>query len=217
MTNGFAQFIPKSRAFLAKLSRNNSRDWYGEHKAQYDKDLKTPALLLLDQIAHDLNKQTGDDIDTKLFRPHRDLRYSKDKTPYTTHLHMLWTQRGRGSQDIGYFFGISPNYVSAGAGLMAFDKSILTDWRAAIDGRLGDQIKQAIATAQELGATIRQPDLKRVPAPHSPDHRHADLIRRKGLSLWRELDEADYGDPVSALHQAFDQVYPVTKLLKTLL
>jgi hypothetical protein len=76
-----------------------------------------------------------------------------------------------------YFFGIVPDYVSAGAGLMAFDKSVLTDRRAAIDGRFGDQIKQAIASAQDLGATIHQPDLKRVPAPYPADHRHADLLR----------------------------------------
>lgn len=217
MADGFAEFIPNTRAFLAKLSRDNTRDWFAEHKAQYDADLKAPAQLLLDQIAHDLGKQTGDNIDTKLFRPHRDLRFSKDKTPYTTHLHMLWTRRGGGHQDIGYFFGIASDYVSAGVGLMAFDKAVLTDWRAAIDGPFGDQISEAIAAAQNRGATLRDPDLKRVPAPYPPDHPHADLLRRKGLSLWQEIDEAEYGDPAKALHRSFDLFAPVTRFLKTLL
>ncbi len=53
MADGFAQFIPNVRAFLAELSRDNTRDWFAEHKTQYDADLKAPAQLLLDQIAHD--------------------------------------------------------------------------------------------------------------------------------------------------------------------
>ncbi|MEP2028147.1 MAG: DUF2461 family protein [Paracoccaceae bacterium] len=178
---------------------------------------QTPAQLLLDQVAHDLGKQTGDDIDTKLFRQHRDLRFSKDKTPYNTHLHMLWSRRAGARQDIGYFFGIAPGYVSAGVGLLAFDKPVLRDWRAAIDGPYGDQISETIATAQDQGATLRDPDLKRVPPPYSSDHRHSTLLRRKGLSLWQELDEKDYTDPAKALHRSFALFAPVIKLLSKLL
>lgn len=217
MADGFAHFIPNSRAYLTQLSKNNTRDWFAEHKAQFDAELKAPAMLLLDQIAHDLGKQTGENIDTKLFRQHRDLRFSKDKTPYNTHLHMLWTQRGDGRQDIGYFFGIAPDYVSAGVGLMGFDKAVLIDWRTAVDGPFGDKVSEAIGAAQSKGATLREPDLKRVPAPYPAEHRHADLLRRKGLPIWRELDTAEFDDPAAALHSAFDQFAPVTKLLKTLL
>jgi uncharacterized protein (TIGR02453 family) len=216
MTSSFAPFIPQARAFLAQLTQNNDRDWFTAHKAQYETELKTPALMFLDQIAHDLGKQTGDDIDTKLFRPYRDVRFSKDKTPYTTHLHMLWLRRTGGPQYIGYFFGIAPDYVQAGAGLMKFEKPMILRWRAAVDGPVGDQIKTIVTDAVRAGAAMREPGLKRVPAPYPSDHRHGDLLRRQGIALWKDLDPKDFDDPAKALHAAFDQIAPLTRVLRTL-
>jgi len=217
MSDGFANLVPQARGFLAELTQNNERDWFKAHKEQYDAELKTPALLLLDQVAHDLSKQSGNDVDTKLFRPQRDVRFSKDKTPYTTHLHMLWTQRRSGQQDMRYFFGISPEYATVGAGLMAFEKSVLTEWRAAVDGAFGDELKALIATVENRGGRVREPDLKRVPAPYDKDHRNADLLRSKGFSLWQDMNPDDYGDPIAGLHKGFALFAPVISKLQTVL
>lgn len=217
MSDGFETLIPQARSFLADLARNNDRNWFKAHKDHYDARLKTPALLLLDQVAHDLSKQFGSDVDTKLFRPQRDVRFSKDKTPYTTHLHMLWTRRRGGSQDMRYFFGISPDYVTVGAGLMAFDKSVLSQWRTAVDGVFGDEIKALTATVERHGGRLREPALKRVPAPYGKDHRNGDLLRRKGFSVWRDMDPGDHGDPIAGLHKGFDLFAPLISKLETVL
>jgi uncharacterized protein (TIGR02453 family) len=217
MNSGFSTFIPDAQRFLGALAQNNTRHWFLSQKAAYEADLKTPALLLLDQIAHDLHKQTGFDFDSKLFRPHRDVRFSKDKTPFHTHLHMMWSERAGLCQDIGYFFGIAPDYVTTGGGIMAFNKDALTKWRTAVDGPFGDKMACATTTAIHNGCAVRDPDLKRVPSPFGADHRHADLLRRKGLSLWREVPQQDRADPAAALHTSFAAFAPVLRILRSAL
>lgn len=98
MPDPFARLITDARTFLGELAQNNTRDWFAVHKARYDGTLKAPALLLLDQVAHDLGPQTTQGLGVKLFRPYRNVRFSRDKTPYHTHLHMMWTlgAKGRG-------------------------------------------------------------------------------------------------------------------------
>ncbi|MEO9779174.1 MAG: DUF2461 family protein [Sedimentitalea sp.] len=89
--DSFARLIPDARAFLGELAANNNRAWFTAHKNRYDSELKTPATLLVDQIAHDIGRDMGLTLTPKLFRPHRDVRFSNDKTPHHTHLHMLWS------------------------------------------------------------------------------------------------------------------------------
>lgn len=88
MTDRFARLIPDARAFLTELSANNTRDWFTTRKSRYEADLKAPALALLEEGAQAIARITGQMPHTKLFRPHRDVRFSKDKTPYHTHLHL---------------------------------------------------------------------------------------------------------------------------------
>ena len=121
-----ADLITDARAFLTRLNRNNTRDWWQAHKAEYDTGLRDPALALLDKMAPQLARLAGHDITTKLFRPHRDVRFSKDKTPYQTHLHMMWQIESEARQNPVFFFGIGLDYVTAGAGIMGYGY-----WRAA--------------------------------------------------------------------------------------
>jgi len=209
----FARLIPDARAFLERLTADNSRDWFMVHKPEYDARLKHPATLLLDQIAHDIGRQSGRKVTPKLFRANRDVRFSRDKTPYHTHLHMLWSVRGDGDQAPGLFFGISPDYVTLGGGLMGFDKPGLERWRKAVDGPFGDRMASLLDSLEQQGFSRRAPDLKRVPAPYPPDHPNGDLLRHKGLTVWRELPGDMWPSPVSALHQTYDSLAPLFDLL----
>ena len=214
MSMDFDKLVPRARAFLGELEQNNTRGWFNDHKAQYEDTLKTPALALLDKIAASLEKQTGVVPATKLFRPQRDVRFSKDKTPYHTHLHMLWTT-GR----VGWFLGISTGYVTAGAGAMGFDKDGLQRWRAAVDGPGGDRIAACVTALSASGARISDPELKRVPAPFDKDHPHAGLLRRKSLTAWHDLTEADIkkGGLIAGIETAFSELQPLATVLRPLL
>ena len=106
MTDPFAQLIPEAKIFLRELATNNSRDWFTANKTRYQTQLKAPALLLQEQLSANLTKITGDSVSAKLFRPQRDIRFSKDKTPYHCHLHMLWQIQGELSS--GYSWAFHP-------------------------------------------------------------------------------------------------------------
>ncbi|SMP12942.1 TIGR02453 family protein [Shimia sagamensis] len=209
----FASLISDSRAFLNDLADNNSKEWFAGNKAVYETNLKSPALALLDTVAASLEKQTGQVPSTKLFRPHRDVRFSKDKTPYHLHLHMLWS-----TPPTGFFFGIGRDYLSVGGGIMGLDKDKLTRWRAAVDGRSGAKIAAALVDLQASGARMDEAELKRVPAPFDKDHPQAALLKRKSCTVWFDFDESDItkGGLVSQIETAFQKLQPLTQLLRTL-
>ena len=208
MSSSFDSLIPDARAFLTDLADNNTRDWFTAQKARYEAELKAPALMLLDHLAQSWGRTIDRPLKTKLFRANRDVRFSKDKTPYNTHLHMMWTE----TDGPGWFLGIATDYVTAGAGVMGFDKAQLTTWRAAVDGPLGAELQAAITAS---GARIDPPQLKRVPAPYGADHPLGDLLRRKSLALWHDVAEpAEKLGLVPAAEAAFADLRPAVDLLR---
>ncbi len=208
--DSFATLISDSRRFLDRLAQDNTREWFLAHKSAFDCDLKSPALALLDQVGAGLEKLTGRQVNTKLFRPNRDVRFSKDKTPYHLHLHMLWS-----TPPTGWFFGIGRDYLSVGAGIMGFDKEGLIRWRQAVDGTHGAEILREIDALMVSGARMDDAELKRVPAPYDKDHPRADLLKRKNCTVWFDFDEADFkkNGLVQTLEATFATLLPLNTRL----
>lgn len=171
--------VSAAQAFYRQLASNNNRDWWTDNRATYDDVLKPAALAILEQLTPTLVEISGESVSTKLFRPHRDVRFSKDKTPYKTHLHMMWKIDAPARQTPVFFFGIGSDYVTAGAGITAFDKPVLEDWRKFVDLDT-KRIMGIIADVQDHGFILRDPALKRVPASYPADHPANDLLRMKG-------------------------------------
>lgn len=213
MVDTFQSLIPDTRAFLGELAANNNRDWFLANKDRYDSTLKRPAELLLEQAGANLNKALGADVKTKLFRANRDVRFSKDKTPYHQHLHMLWTANLGGRQPLGFFFGIGLEYISIGAGLMGFEKDTLISWRAAIDGPLGADYQSQVEKLGQQGFRIAEPELKRVPAPYDKEHPRGELLKRKSLSAWKDFEAGDIPAPTKALETVFKDLVPLAQML----
>ncbi|MGH1414154.1 MAG: DUF2461 domain-containing protein [Pelagimonas sp.] len=192
-----------SRAFLAELEANNNRDWFHEHKSRCDALLKRPAEKLSHDMGAWFDETKGVTPKAKVFRPHRDVRFSKDKTPYHTHLHVLWSlPDGR-----SWMLGLSTSYATVGGGVMSFEKSQLDRYRSAVDA---DKDKELSTLLQAGGWRLDEPALKRVPAPYPSNHPHETLLRCKGLVAWRDdLEEALAADPMQALQTAFREMNPL--------
>lgn len=216
MLDAFSTLIPETRAFLRELSANNNRDWFNENKSRYDGSLKKPAKNLLDDIEARLSTLLDQAVTTKLFRANRDVRISKDKTPYTLHLHMLWSPQGNSTQP-AYFFGIAEEYVKAGAGLMTFDKAQQSAWRAWVSEREGAALQSKIDASLSAGASLGKPDLKRVPNPFEQDHTNADLLRRKSLVIWKDIEAEAANDLPEALMSTYADFEPILDDLRTFL
>jgi uncharacterized protein (TIGR02453 family) len=208
----FDTLISTARTFYTGLAANNTRDWWLANKSTYDTGLKAPALALLDDMIAPLSDLAGAPVTPKLFRPHRDVRFSKDKTPYNTHLHMMWAIEGGGRQDPAFFFGIAPDYVIAGGGVMGFDKPMLEDWRTFV-GMDAKRVAPVLHGAQAQGFTFWEPELKKVPAPYPADHLLGEFLRMKRCVGSRDLG-SDARLPDDML-QAFLDFMPVLTLLQS--
>ncbi|WP_319826280.1 TIGR02453 family protein [Thalassovita sp.] len=208
----FATLIPDAQHFLAELAAQNTRDWFTANKPRFQRDLQAPAHALLDVVGAGLEKLCAAPVSPKLFRQNRDVRCSKDKSPYKTHLHMIWTC---GADGPAFFFGIEPGRILLGGGMMAFSSARLADWRARIAGPEGATLQSHLTALLAVGFYLREPELKRIPAPHAPNHPQGELLRRKSLIFLKDV-QTPPDDLPAALLAEFTRVMPVQDWLRTL-
>jgi len=184
MSDGFSDLIKTSNDFFHQLALNNAKPWFEERKDFYVSEIKKPAELLAEVMADELTRMTGKPLKSKLFRIYRDVRFSKDRTPYNPHLHLSWSQPGEDAPS--WFLGSSPDYLMLCAGVVGLSGDALTSYRTFIDQRgvvvarlIETAMRDAQAELSDFGAT----PLKRVPKPYAPDHPQAELLKRKSLIL----------------------------------
>lgn len=107
-------------AFLSDLDRNNNRDWFKENKGRYQEALgqfSELAASLISGISGFDPTLDGIDANQSIFRIYKDVRFSKDKSPYKTHFGCWMTKGGRKSTDAGYYFHMEPGKSFAAAGV----------------------------------------------------------------------------------------------------
>jgi uncharacterized protein (TIGR02453 family) len=182
--------FPDTQAFLRELRANNDRAWFNANKQAYERAYKAPAEAFVAELRPRLEALAGVPLGGKVFRIHRDVRFSKDKAPYNTHLHIGFQHQRAGAEPRrrgGFYFGLEPDTLTLGVGAFDFGPADLERYRKAVaDDAWGGELAGLLAS---LGARQHEPDLKRVPAPYAADHPRAELLKRKGLNAWRDLDD----------------------------
>ncbi|MCU0228508.1 MAG: DUF2461 domain-containing protein [Bryobacterales bacterium] len=191
----FPGFSSLALQWLKDLKENNDRDWFQAHKATYEQDLKAPLLALVDslnqRLAAELPEYHLDDPAKAPFRIYRDTRFSKDKTPYKTHLSATFPRRGLPDKGSGLYFQISAETVGIAAGsYMPPPDSLL-----AIRTRIAEQPEDFARIAKDRKLTkllgvLQGEQLKRTPKGFLPGHPADDALRRKQFYYWVELDAA---------------------------
>lgn len=172
--------------FLTELHANNNRDWFKQHKSRYEQFIKGPANEFCNLMCQELQQITAKSHGTKIFRVHRDVRFSKDKTPYNAHLHISFLPAGH---QAAWFFGLDRTKLTVGAGLFAFDKTELETYRNRVAAEDRTQLAEILETLLQKGFRVPEPELKRVPAGFDKDHARSDLLRRKGLAAWYDFPD----------------------------
>lgn len=204
------EFIAFAKSFYAELSRDNSKGWWDAHKPEYTSKLKAPALELISLLEAPLSELMNDPVKGKLFRPNRDVRFSTDKRPYKEHIHMLWSLDAGGRQDPVMFFGVAPDYVRVGGGIRALEKPVLEDWRkfADLDAK---RVSRVVSEVTDVGYTLEEPALVRVPRGYPSDHEMGHLLRMKSVIAAKDLIPS--GDLAADLMHEFTALKPFTDLL----
>lgn len=219
----FSGFPREGIAFLKKLKRNNNRPWFEKHKALYESLVKLPMQSLIASVQPSFAEFAPEyEFHPKksLFRVYRDTRFSKDKTPYKTHVaaHAVLKGEKKGLGASGYYVHIEPGMVYAGAGIYMPDSDQLKKIRRAI-AENGEEFLSILRnpTFKRTFGSLEEEDsrLTRVPHGFPPDHPMADWLRYRHYFVgvtWPETvcyDEAF----VSNLVRVFRIATPLVRFL----
>jgi uncharacterized protein (TIGR02453 family) len=186
----FSGWSPTAIDFYVGLEADNSRSYFLAHKATYDDDVKAPFLALSELVTREFGP-------LRVFRPNRDVRFAKDKSPYKTAAAAVTEAEG----GTHYYVQISAEGLYAGAGYYHFASDQLERYRAAVaDGRSGPQLARALIAVQAKGLDTNHPDaLKRAPRGYPNDHPRIELLRRKGCHGGKQFAPAKWLSTKAAL------------------
>ena len=229
----FAGFAPEAIQFLIELAQNNDRAWFQPRKADYERLLKEPLEALCVALAERFAvRGISLDADPKRspFRIYRDVRFSRDKSPYTVHLgaSFPWIEAGdgggeqaaAGAHGNGGYFNFQPGEMYAGGGMWMAEKPRLDALRRAIVDT-PDRVRAAIEEpgfVAWFGGVRTHDSLKRVPPGYPQDHPMAEMFRWKDVVFGRRLSDAEVCSPglPDLLADGYATALPVFRLLATL-
>ncbi len=119
-------------SFFEELEKNNHKEWFDEHRKDYENHVRKPFIELIEALIPALLEIEPDlhtDAKKTLFRINRDIRFSKDKTPYNTLMKASLSSEGKKSEVPGFYVGIGAENVHVGGGLYQLSKDRLTKVR----------------------------------------------------------------------------------------
>lgn len=196
--------------FLNKLSRNNNKEWFENHRDDYKSMFLEPAQEFVVEMGEKLQTiRPGiiaiPKIDKSIFRLHRDVRFSKDKLPYKTNLGILfWEGDDKKLESSGFYFHIEPKYFFLGGGTYVFSDNIIKTYREALgDKTAGIQIAAAIKKVKKLGYQIGGQHFKRLPKGFDADFPNADLLLHNGLYCFYESNDINQLKPKTVVDYCF--------------
>ncbi len=189
------RFGKNTLSFLARLKRNNRRDWFNAHKDEYEAVVRQPMLAVLEQLAVDMRRIAPElhVSPRSLQRIHRDVRFSENKQPYKTHIAAGFWHRALGKGvGAGLYFHVSPDEVWMGGGMYAPDTSQLTRVRQHIAANFSQfrSIVEAPSFARALDGGLQGQRLQRVPRGFSRGHEAADYLRFRQFLAGKEFPGA---------------------------
>jgi uncharacterized protein (TIGR02453 family) len=207
-------------SFLRELAENNNRDWFNTHKSRYQESLEHyrqfAGKLLAGITGFDPSLGNLDAKDT-LFRIYKDVRFSKDKSPYKTHFGCWMTKGGRKSTDAGYYFHLEPEKSFLAAGVWMPPKEPLKLIRQEIVFHPEAYLKlindPLLKEKYERGG--KEDMLKKGPVGFPKDFIHLEEIKYKHYIYSRNYSDAEILDPhlSDRAVEDFKGLYPLVSYL----
>ena len=186
-------FSPQLFAFLRELKQHNEREWFNANKDRYERECKEPALAFVEDLGYRLPQVapylTADQ--RSLFRIYRDTRFSKDKTPYKTHVGIYFRHTRAADTDTpGLYLHLEPREVFLGAGIWRPSTPV-----AEAHPRRAHRAAPGVARGgRQLGPEWRLgggDPLKRAPAGYPADHPLIEDLKRRSFTIISPLTQRD--------------------------
>jgi uncharacterized protein (TIGR02453 family) len=200
----FAGFRPAAMTFLRSLSRNNTREWFQAHRDDYEREVRAPLAALAEEMDvrfAELAPEIVGHPKRSLFRIHRDVRFSSDKSPYKTNATSWFYHadagRGVGSTTphggAGFYFHMEPGRSMLGGGIWMPPRPTLARIREQIDGdhRALTRALGAPALKKRFGGLDESTMLARMPRGYADTHPAAALLRHQSFTVGRALSDAE--------------------------
>lgn len=215
-------FTKQTFNFLSALAENNTREWFEEHKQEYETFIREPALDFISDMDEELLaiskhfRAAPKKVGGSLMRIHRDTRFSRDKTPYKTNIGIQFRhEAGKDIHSPGYYVHIEPDECFVGAGLWHPDADTLFKIREGIvqnpDAWVNARDERAFSAHFELvGDTLTN-----APRGFARDHPLVDDLKRKDFIGLAGLSVANVtsGNFRSLVAERFKQADPVMRFL----
>lgn len=200
----FVGFSKDAIKFLEKIKQNNNKPWFDGHYDFYQKEILEVSRDLVEDLGEQLQSiapgiNVVPKVNGSIYRFARDARFSKDKTPYKTHISYLFWQGGlKRTRCPGFYLAIRPQYIQIGVGINHFTPEYLQAWRQQCAHHSQEKtIREIVDTLKKSGALFYGEQLKRMPrgfstvkgaaGKESDEFLNQDLIRYKGLKCWYQL------------------------------
>lgn len=174
-TGGFG---PRALHFFDALEENNSREFWTAHLDEFEREVKAPMAVLLESLPQEYQS-------FRMFRMNRDLRFSKDKSPYKLqHSGVL------GTDGIDHYLHVGADGLLVASGIYWMERDQLERYRSSVDdGRSGKALERILA---DLGPAVEDEtmgvaSLKTAPRGYSREHPRIQLLRQKGMVAHRRL------------------------------
>jgi len=190
----FTGFPDESIRFYEGLVADNSRTYWRANKPVFERAVRAPMLALLDEL--------GDYGPYHVFRPNKDVRFSKDKTPYKDHIGAYGESEG----GAGFYVQFSANGMVAGSGYYHMASDQLDRFRVALDSDAvgGESVAITDSLGKEGLKFTAIGSLKTAPRGYARDHPRIELLRLKGLVGTRHWKPARWMQTKAAVQRVRD-------------
>jgi uncharacterized protein (TIGR02453 family) len=171
VTEPFRGFPDEAFVFYEGLEADNSKTYWTAHKATYDDQVRSPMLALVAELAPEFGTAS-------LFRPYRDVRFARDKSPYKTHQGAFAAT----APGVGYYVQVSADGLLVAAGFYSHGADQVERYRAAVDDDVtGRRLQDMVSALKHDGFDIGGDALKTRPKGYPTDHPRIELLRYRSL------------------------------------
>jgi uncharacterized protein (TIGR02453 family) len=181
MMAAYSGFSPAAVEFYDQLQVHNTRSWWAEHKSTYEREIRDPMRELLDALSDEFGP-------ARIFRPNRDVRFSKDKSPYKDHIGAI----AQIEDAVGYYVQLSVRGLMTAGGWYSPLGAQTSRFRASVDSPAVAPLETGLAKLRRAKPpfSIEGSPLKTRPRGVPADHPRIELLRCTQLIATRE-----YGTP----------------------
>jgi uncharacterized protein (TIGR02453 family) len=185
----------RALGFLTKLKKNNNKEWFDKNRAEYDA-VRADATGLVERLLKGIKifdpTLAAQEPKHSMFRINRDIRFSKDKTPYKTNIGLSFSKGGKSSPSAGYYFHIEPGEAFLGGGVWNPEPEHLAAIRQEIDYNF-DEFKRIINAKpfKTLFGKLQGETTTRLPKGYTADNPAIEFLKHKSFLMGLKLTNKD--------------------------